>query len=59
MNRFGVASSRGAAGAAASPQTPASFAAERAAASSSADDPDPDAIINRILEQRAATQRGQ
>jgi eukaryotic-like serine/threonine-protein kinase len=41
------------------PQTPANAANERPAASSGTDDPDPSAIIDWILEQRAAARRGQ
>jgi hypothetical protein len=41
------------------PQTSPSTATERPAASSNTDDPDPSAIIDWILEQRAAARRGQ
>jgi eukaryotic-like serine/threonine-protein kinase len=41
------------------PQTPAGLAGERPTTSSNTDDPDPSAIIDWILEQRAAAQRGQ
>jgi hypothetical protein len=41
------------------PQAPAKPANERPAASSDAGDPDPSAIIDWILEQRAAGRRGQ
>jgi hypothetical protein len=39
--------------------TPEGPASERPAASSNTDDPDPSAIIDWILEQRAAARRGQ
>jgi len=41
------------------PQTPAAPASERPAAASDTGDPDPSAIIDWILEQRAAARRGQ
>jgi serine/threonine-protein kinase len=41
-----------------SPQTPARPANERPATSSSTDDPDPGAMVDWILEQRAAARRG-
>ena len=41
------------------PKTPEGPASERPAASSNTDDPDPSAIIDWILEQRAAARRGQ
>ena len=41
------------------PQSPANPSSERPAASSNTDDPDPSAIIDWILEQRAASRRGQ
>ena len=41
------------------PQTPPSTATERSAVSSNTDDPDPGAMVDWILEQRAAARRGQ